>query len=166
MSSFIITCVRFATSPSHFHLHGKYFSHTCICGLITCVSHSNTISPPNVVTQLPKLNKDLLTISTPRVLILVVVHLIIIIAVIILCGVVGVIKELLLLEVLGRTPIRRVIVVGALVARGLALLELVLVSGGVVVGKFEEVVRHRGRWKKGVKKEEGWYQRVGGVKNM
>jgi hypothetical protein len=61
MSSFIITCVSFTTSPSHFHLHGKYCSHTCICGLITCVSHSNTISPPKVITQLPKPNKDLST---------------------------------------------------------------------------------------------------------
>ena len=45
MSSFIITCVSFATSPSHFHLHGICCSCTCICGLITCVSHINTISP-------------------------------------------------------------------------------------------------------------------------
>ena len=58
MSS-IITCVSFATSPSHFHLHGICYSHTCICGLITCVSHINTIGPPKVVTQLPKPNKDL-----------------------------------------------------------------------------------------------------------
>jgi hypothetical protein len=29
------------------------------CGLIHCVSHINTISPPKVVTQLPKPNKDL-----------------------------------------------------------------------------------------------------------
>jgi hypothetical protein len=39
MSSFIITCASFATSPSHFHLHGICCSHTCTCGLITCVSH-------------------------------------------------------------------------------------------------------------------------------
>jgi hypothetical protein len=38
MSSFI-TCVSFATSPSHFHLHGICCSHTYTCGLITCVSH-------------------------------------------------------------------------------------------------------------------------------
>ena len=48
MSSFIITCMSFATSPSHFHLHGICCSHTCICGLITCVSHINTISPPRL----------------------------------------------------------------------------------------------------------------------
>jgi hypothetical protein len=35
LSSFIITCVSFATSPSHFHLHGICCSHTCTCGLIT-----------------------------------------------------------------------------------------------------------------------------------
>jgi hypothetical protein len=29
------------------------------CELISCVSHINTISPPKVVTQLPKPNKDL-----------------------------------------------------------------------------------------------------------
>ena len=45
ISSFIITCVSFATSPSHFHLHGICCSHACTCGLITCVSHINTISP-------------------------------------------------------------------------------------------------------------------------
>ena len=45
MSSFIITCVSFATSPSHFHLHGICCSHTCTCGLITCVSLINIISP-------------------------------------------------------------------------------------------------------------------------
>ena len=39
MSSFIITCVSFVTSPSHFHLHGICCSHTCTCGLIYCVSH-------------------------------------------------------------------------------------------------------------------------------
>ena len=44
MSSFIITCVSFVTFPSHFHLHGICFSHTCIYELITCVSHINTIS--------------------------------------------------------------------------------------------------------------------------
>jgi len=48
ISSFIITCVSFATSPSHFHLHGICCSHTCTCGLITCVSHINTISPPRL----------------------------------------------------------------------------------------------------------------------
>ena len=48
MSSFIITCVSFATSSSHFHLHGICCSHTCTCGLITCVSHINTISPPRL----------------------------------------------------------------------------------------------------------------------
>ena len=47
MRSFI-TCVSFATSPSHFHLHGICCSHTCTCGLITCVSHINTISPPRL----------------------------------------------------------------------------------------------------------------------
>ena len=59
MSSFNITCVSFATSLSHFLLHGICCSHTCTYGLITCVSHINTISPPRVVTQLLKLNKDL-----------------------------------------------------------------------------------------------------------
>ena len=44
MSSFIITCVSFVTSPSHFHLHGICCSHTCTSGLITYVSHINTIS--------------------------------------------------------------------------------------------------------------------------
>ena len=48
ISSFIITCVSFATSPSHFHLHGICCSYTCTCGLITCVSHINTISPPRL----------------------------------------------------------------------------------------------------------------------
>ena len=48
MSSFIITCVSFATSPSHFHLHGICCSHTCTYGLITYVSHINTISPPRL----------------------------------------------------------------------------------------------------------------------
>jgi hypothetical protein len=38
VSSFI-TCVSFATSSSHFHLHGICCSHTCTCGLITYVSH-------------------------------------------------------------------------------------------------------------------------------
>jgi hypothetical protein len=47
MSSFI-TCVSFATSLSHFHLHGICCSHTCTCGLIICVSHINTISPPRL----------------------------------------------------------------------------------------------------------------------
>ena len=59
MRSFIITCVSFATSPSHFYLHGICCSHTCTYGLITCVSHIDTISPPRVVTQLPKPNMDL-----------------------------------------------------------------------------------------------------------
>ena len=48
MTSFIITCVSFATSPSHFYLHGICYSHICIYGLITCVSHINTISPPRL----------------------------------------------------------------------------------------------------------------------
>ena len=47
-SSFIITCVSFATSLIHFHLHGICCSHTCTCELITCVSHINTISPPRL----------------------------------------------------------------------------------------------------------------------
>jgi hypothetical protein len=38
MSSIIITCDSFATSPSHFHLHDICCSHTCTYGLITCVS--------------------------------------------------------------------------------------------------------------------------------
>jgi hypothetical protein len=59
MSSFIITCVSFATPPSHLHRHDICCSHICTYGLITCVSHINTISPPKVVTQLPKPNKDL-----------------------------------------------------------------------------------------------------------
>jgi hypothetical protein len=42
MSSFIITCVSFATSPSHLHSHGICCLHTCAYRLITCVSHSNT----------------------------------------------------------------------------------------------------------------------------
>ena len=58
ISSFIITCVSFATSLSHFRLHGICCSHTCTCGLITCVSHINTISPLRVVTQLPKSQRD------------------------------------------------------------------------------------------------------------
>jgi hypothetical protein len=65
MSSFINTCVSFATTPSHLHCHGICCLHTCTHGLITCVSHMNTISPPKVVTQLPKPNKDLL--ATPSV---------------------------------------------------------------------------------------------------
>ena len=48
ISSFIITCVSFATSPSHFHLHGICCSYTCTYRLITCVSHINTISPPRL----------------------------------------------------------------------------------------------------------------------
>ena len=47
MSSFI-TCVSFATSLSHFYLHGICCSYTCTCGLITYVSHINTISPPRL----------------------------------------------------------------------------------------------------------------------
>jgi hypothetical protein len=39
---------------------------TITYGLIPCVSHINTISPPKVVTQLPKPNKDLL--ANPLVL--------------------------------------------------------------------------------------------------
>jgi hypothetical protein len=39
ISSSIITCASFATSPSHFHIHGICCSHTCTYGLITCVSH-------------------------------------------------------------------------------------------------------------------------------
>jgi hypothetical protein len=64
MSSSIITCASFSTSPSHFHLHDICCSQTCTCGLITYVSHINIISPPKVVTQLPKPNKDL---SVPAV---------------------------------------------------------------------------------------------------
>jgi hypothetical protein len=48
ISSTIITCTSFATSPSHFHLYGICYSHTYICRLITCVSHINTISPPKL----------------------------------------------------------------------------------------------------------------------
>jgi hypothetical protein len=59
MSSFINTCVSFTKFLSHLHRHGICCLHTCTCGLITCVSHINTISPPKVVTQLPKPNKDL-----------------------------------------------------------------------------------------------------------
>ena len=47
MISFI-TCVSFATSLSHFHLHGICCSHTCTCGLITYVSHINVITPPRL----------------------------------------------------------------------------------------------------------------------
>ena len=47
MSSFI-TCVSIATNQSHLHRHGMSYSHTCTCGLITYVSHINTISPPRV----------------------------------------------------------------------------------------------------------------------
>jgi hypothetical protein len=43
MSSFI-TCVSLTTSSIHLHRHGIYCSHTCTCGLITYVSHINTIS--------------------------------------------------------------------------------------------------------------------------
>jgi hypothetical protein len=59
MSSFINTCVSFATSPSHLYRHGICCLHTCTYGLISCVSLINTISPPKVVTQLPKPNNDL-----------------------------------------------------------------------------------------------------------
>jgi hypothetical protein len=41
MSSFI-TCVSFCNKSKPFHLHSIGCSHTCACGLITCVSHSNT----------------------------------------------------------------------------------------------------------------------------
>jgi hypothetical protein len=58
MSSFI-TCVSFATSSSHLHRRGICCSDTCTYGLITCVSHINTISPLKVVTQLIKPNKDI-----------------------------------------------------------------------------------------------------------
>ena len=51
MSSFI-TCVSLARYSSHFH--------KCTCRLITCVSHINTYQSIQVVTQLPKRNKDLL----------------------------------------------------------------------------------------------------------
>ena len=63
--------MQLATLSSHvwalqhiksFHLHGIYCSQTCTCGLITCVSHVNTVSPPKIVTQLPKPNKDLSSI--------------------------------------------------------------------------------------------------------
>jgi hypothetical protein len=59
MSSFINTCVSFATFLSRLHRHGICCLHTCTCGLISSVSHINIISPPKVVTQLPKPNKDL-----------------------------------------------------------------------------------------------------------
>jgi hypothetical protein len=39
MSSTIITCESFAPSSSYLHRHGICCSHTCTCGLITCVSH-------------------------------------------------------------------------------------------------------------------------------
>jgi hypothetical protein len=48
MSSFI-TCVSFATYPSHFHFHGMGCSHKCTYGLITCVSYikiSTTYNAP------------------------------------------------------------------------------------------------------------------------
>ena len=48
INSFIITCVSFATSPSHFYLHGICCTHTCTRGLITYVSHINIISPPRL----------------------------------------------------------------------------------------------------------------------
>ena len=47
MSSFI-TCVSLATYVSHLHRHGICCSHTCTCGLITCMSYINTISPPRL----------------------------------------------------------------------------------------------------------------------
>jgi hypothetical protein len=59
ISFFIITCVSFATFLSHFHLHGICCSYTYTYGLITCVSHLNTISLPKIVTRLLKSNKDL-----------------------------------------------------------------------------------------------------------
>jgi hypothetical protein len=40
-TSSFITCVSFATSLSHFHLHGICYSHTWTRGLITCISHIN-----------------------------------------------------------------------------------------------------------------------------
>jgi hypothetical protein len=43
-----ITCVSFAPSSSHLYRHGIYCSHTYTCGLITYVSHINTISPPKL----------------------------------------------------------------------------------------------------------------------
>ena len=39
----LITCVSFAISLSHHHRLGIYCSRTCTCGLITCVSHLNTL---------------------------------------------------------------------------------------------------------------------------
>jgi hypothetical protein len=42
ISSFIITCASFLTSPSYFHLHDICCSHTCTCGLTTCVSSHKT----------------------------------------------------------------------------------------------------------------------------
>ena len=48
MSSLIITCVSFATSSIHLHRHGICCSHTCTYGLITYVSHINTITPPRL----------------------------------------------------------------------------------------------------------------------
>jgi hypothetical protein len=65
MSSLIIICVSFTTSPSHLYRHGICCLHACAYGLIFCVSHINTISPPKVVTQLPKLNKDLSEVWSP-----------------------------------------------------------------------------------------------------
>jgi hypothetical protein len=70
ISSSIITCASFATSPIHFHLHGICCSHTCTYGLISCVSHINTISPPKVVTQLSKPNKDLSVVHISTILIM------------------------------------------------------------------------------------------------
>jgi hypothetical protein len=46
------------------------------------------------------------------------------------------------------------------------LLDFILVSGGVVVEKLEVAIRHGGCRKKVIKKEERWFQRVGGMKNM
>jgi hypothetical protein len=63
ISSFINTCVSIATSSSHLYCHGICCLHTCTYGLISSVSHINTISPCKVVTQLPKSNKDLLISS-------------------------------------------------------------------------------------------------------
>jgi hypothetical protein len=59
MSSFINTCVSFATSPSHLYRHGICCIHTCTYGLISCVSHIKIISLPKLVTQLSKPHKYL-----------------------------------------------------------------------------------------------------------
>ena len=41
ISSFIITCVSFATSPSHFHLHGICCSHIYLWTNHLCISHKH-----------------------------------------------------------------------------------------------------------------------------